>query len=135
MGIDRYQVTEANWNYIQEEGGVATSLTGISTNIESTLVRQITENVGNDIYQNSWFRALNDIQNSEKFMCELDNIYWEVKYRLQAKTDKFTSSPPLENREIIYKFDLGPSIPDTYFGEVRFNFYSNEITLSIGQGL
>jgi len=135
MGIDRYQVTEANWNYIQEEGGVATSLTGISTNTESTLVRQITENVGNDIYQNSWFRALNDIQNSEKFMCELDNIYWEVKYRLQAKTDKFISSPPLENREIIYKFDLGPSISNTYFMEVKFNFYSDEITLGIGQDL
>jgi len=135
MGIDRYQVTEANWNYIQEEGGVATSLTGISTNIASTLVREVTENVGNDIYQNSWFRALNDIQNSENFMCELDNIYWEVKYRLQAKPDKFTSSPPLRNREIIYKFDLGPSISNTYFMEVKFNFYSDEITLGIGQDL
>tara|TARA_R110002110_G_scaffold300997_3_gene514937 strand:+ start:42 stop:449 length:408 start_codon:yes stop_codon:yes gene_type:complete len=135
MGVDRYQVTEANWNYIQKEEESHTSLTGVSTNISSTLVKEVTENVGNDIYQNSWFRALNDIQNSENFMCELDNIYWEVKYRLQAKTGKFISSPPLKNREIIYKFDLGPSMPDTYFVEVRFNFYSDEITLSIGQNL
>tara|TARA_R110000765_G_scaffold52131_2_gene104970 strand:+ start:454 stop:861 length:408 start_codon:yes stop_codon:yes gene_type:complete len=135
MGEDRYQVTEANWNYIQGDNMKAVTTAGTHKTLPSTLVRHVREALSQEFYSNSWFRALNDIQNSEKFMCHLDNIYWEVKYGMEAKVDKFKDKPPLSSREIIYKFNLGPSIPDSYFMEVRFNFYSDEITLSIGQGL
>jgi|TARA_R110000823_G_C15740838_1_gene480812 hypothetical protein len=135
MGVDRYQVTEAKWNYIQGDGGVAVAHTGATKSHPSELVRYSKENLSKDFYRNSWFRALNDIQNSEKFMSNLDNIYWEVKYKLLAESEKFEGYAPLNNREIIYKLNLGPSVSDSYFMEIKFNFHSDEITIGLGENI
>ena len=133
MGLDRFQVTEGRFNFIREDRGLAVAHDGISQTLPSELVTQTRHNLSKDFYTNSWFRALNDIQNSETFMCHLDNIYWEVKSQLQIASDAEESLVPLKNKEVIYKLDLGPSISDEYFVEIRFNFYSDEITLGIGQ--
>ena len=135
MGVDRYQITKTNWKYIQGVDGRAVTNLGVSKGVPSNLVLNTRNNLSKDFYRNSWFRALNDIQNSEKFMCYLDNIYWEVKNMLQSAEAIRKPEIPLNTKQAVYTLNLGPSVSDKYFIEIKFNFYNDEITFGIGENI
>jgi len=136
MGLDRYQVIDAHWNGVHHNplSGKMTekSLVYPETFKTDTQV-SVTQKLTKDFYSSTWFRALNDIRQSETFMKILDDTYWDLKQDLFGRRvhDPLVLRP--DYSEAVYKFDMGSIIPKSYFLEVRFNFNKDEIHLGIGQ--
>ena len=136
MGLDTYQVKDGNWNTIcsDPESGKTTQNTSVFPKSFKTEAQQsIAPVLKNDFYSSTWFRALNDIRQSEKFMSGLEDVFWELKRKfVNERNEHYQVVHPMAS-EVIYEIDLGSVVPKSYFMEVRFNFQTDNIQLGIGQ--
>tara|TARA_R110001583_G_scaffold8587_3_gene41038 strand:+ start:584 stop:1000 length:417 start_codon:yes stop_codon:yes gene_type:complete len=138
MGLDQYQVTDAYWNTVYRNPNtnkVTENTTVYPESFRTDAQLKITQTLTKDFYSSTWFRALNDIQQSEEFMSLLETTYWELKYKFIQDGGGSRERVAPTTSEIVYTFDMGSIIPKSYFLEVRFNFRTDDIHLGIGQHL
>tara|TARA_R110000824_G_scaffold89905_2_gene220000 strand:- start:111 stop:527 length:417 start_codon:yes stop_codon:yes gene_type:complete len=138
MGLDPYQVTNAYWNTVHQDPSTKKSSQNSVVYPEyfrTDSQLKIGATLSKDFYSSTWFRALNDIRQSETFMDLLEDTYWDLKLEFTKNHYQSGSKVPVTSSEIVYEFDMGSVIPKSYFLEVRFNFSADEIQLGIGQHL